>query len=70
MLKTDGEPSVIVVQEAVSRNRAHDTLFENRLSHDAQGDGEAERAVAEVKAQMHARSKDRIGVKNKKEDTP
>ena len=54
VLKIDGEPALIAAQEAASRNRAHDTHSENPPAHDSQANGEAERAVAEVKAQMRA----------------
>ena len=53
-LKTDGEPALLAVQDAVSRYTAHDALFENPLSHNPQASEEAERVVAEVKAQFCA----------------
>ena len=54
IIKTDGEPALVNVQEAVARRRTHETLMENPRAYDPQANGGAERAVAEVKAQMRA----------------
>ena len=51
-LKGDGEPALVQVQEAVKDNRQHETILENPPAHDPQCNGEAERAVQEVKAQI------------------
>ena len=52
VLKTDGGPALIAVQEAVARSRSHDTLCENPPARDPQANGEAERVIREVEAQM------------------
>ena len=54
ILKGDGEPALVAVQDAIKANRPHDTVLENPPAHDPQSNGEAERAVQEVKAQMRA----------------
>ena len=54
IIKTDGEPALVEVQEAVARARVHETICENPLAYDPQANGGAERAVQEVKAQMRA----------------
>ena len=54
VIKTDGEPALIAVREAITANRVHETLIENPLAYDPQANGGAERAVAEVKAQLRA----------------
>ena len=54
VLKTDGEPALVAVQAAVAKNRDQDTLCENPPAHDHQANGDAERAVGELKAQMGA----------------
>ena len=66
MLETDGEPASIPVQEAVARNRNHNTLCENPPAHEPRANGDAERAVGEVKAQMRA-LKIRLEMRIKKE---
>ena len=43
-----------MVQEAIARERAHDTICGKPPAYDPQASGGAERAVAEVKAQMRA----------------
>ena len=53
-LKTDGEPALIQVQEKITEERNHETIPENPPAHDPQCNGEAERAVQEVKAQLRA----------------
>ena len=54
VIKTDGESALVAVQEAVAANRVYETLVENPLACDHQANGSAERAVTEVKAQLHA----------------
>ena len=54
VLKTDGEPAIVQVQEAVIGKRQHPTVPENPPAYDPQANGEAERAVQEVKAQLRA----------------
>ena len=51
-IKSDGEPALVQVMEAVKRKREHPTLLENPPAHDPQSNGVAERAVREVKAQI------------------
>ena len=53
-LKTDGEPALIQVQEAVINQRQHPTIPVNPPAPDPQSNGEAERAVQEVKAQLRS----------------
>ena len=36
VIKTDGEPALIAVQEAVSRRRGHEALCENPLAYNPQ----------------------------------
>ena len=54
VLKTDGEPALVAVQEAVARARTHDTICQNTPGYDPQANAAAERAVGEVKAQLRA----------------
>ena len=54
VLKTDGEPAIVQVQEAVLGKRQHPRVPENHPAYDPQANGEAERAVQEVKAQLRA----------------
>ena len=54
VLKTDGEPALITVQEAVAKVRTHETICPNPHGYDPQANGAAERAVAEVKAHVRA----------------
>ena len=51
-LKGDGEPALVQVQEAVKVRRQQETIVTNPPAHDPQANGEAERAVQEVKAQI------------------
>ena len=51
-LKGDGEPALVQIQEEVKAKRMHETILENPPAHDPQANGEAERAVQEVKAQI------------------
>ena len=54
VVKTDGEPALVEVQEAVAKARTHDTMCKNPLGYDPQANGAAERAVSEVKSQLRA----------------
>ena len=54
VLKTDGEPALVAVQEAVAMARTHETMCKNPRGNDPQANGVAERAVGEVKAQLRA----------------
>ena len=54
VIKTDGEPALITVQEKITAKCVHKTLVENPLAYDPQANGGAERAVAEVEAQLRA----------------
>ena len=56
VLKADGEPALVTVQEAVAKAWTHQTICQNPLGYDPQANGIAERKVAEVKAQMRALS--------------
>ena len=53
-MKTDGEPALVAVQEAVAKARTHEALCHNPPGYDPQANGVAERAVSEVKAQLRA----------------
>ena len=53
-LKTDGEPALVQVQEAVIGKRQHPTVPVNPPAYDPQSNGAAERAVQEVKAQIRS----------------
>ena len=52
VLKSDGEPAIIQLQEAVKEARHQKTLLENPPAHDPQANGDAERAVQEGKGMM------------------
>ena len=54
LLKTDGEPAIVQLQEQIIAQRDHKTISQNPPAHDPQANGEAERAVQEVKAQLRA----------------
>ena len=54
VLKTDGEPAIIQVQEKVVAERSHPTVPRNPPAYDPQANGVAERAVQEVKCQLRA----------------
>eukprot|EP00974_Lingulodinium_polyedra_P071951 6963391-Lingulodinium_polyedra.AAC.1 len=47
ILKTDGEPALAQVQEAIIAQRGHATIPENPPAHDPQSNGLVERAVQE-----------------------
>ena len=53
-VKTDGEPALVQVQDRVIEVRTHSATPDNPPAHDPQSNGEAERAVQDVKAQMRA----------------
>ena len=52
VVKTDGEPAIVQLQEEIIKQRTQDTLAENPPAYDPQANGEAERAVQELKAQL------------------
>ena len=52
VLKGDGEPALVQVQEAAKDARKHETILKNPPAYDPQSNGAAERAVQEVKGQM------------------
>ena len=54
LVKTDGEPALVQVQEAVIRSRTQEAIAENPPAHDPQCNGHAEAAVGDVKAQIRA----------------
>ena len=55
LFKTDdGEPAIVQLQEQIIAQREHKTISQNPPAHDPQANGEAERAVQEVKAQLRA----------------
>ena len=47
VLKMDGEPALVAVQEAIAKARTHETMWQSPQANDA-----AERAAGEVKAQL------------------
>ena len=51
-LKGDGEPALVQVMEDVKNKRSHRTMLDHPPAHDPQANGEAERAVQEVKGEM------------------
>ena len=53
-LKIDGELALVQVQEAVFERRGHATIPDNPPGYDPKANGEAERTVQEVKAQLRA----------------
>ncbi len=48
-LKTDGEPALVQVQQAIAEQRGHPTVPVNPPAYDPQANGTAERAVQEIK---------------------
>ena len=54
ILKTDGEPALVQVQDKIISVRTQPTIPENPPAYDPQSNGDAERAVQEVKAQLRA----------------
>ena len=54
VLKTDGEPATVQLQEQIITEREHKTIPQNPPAHDPQANGEVERAVQDVKAQLRA----------------
>ena len=52
VLKTDGEPAIVQVQDEIIRQRSQPTIPENPPAYDPQSNGGAERAVQEVKGQL------------------
>ena len=54
ILKTDGEPALVQVQEEIINRRPQRTIPENPPAYDPQSNGAAERAVQEIKAQLRA----------------
>ena len=51
-LKSDGEPTLVAIQEEVSRQRIDETLLENSLVGGSWANGIAERAVQSVAEQI------------------
>ena len=54
VLKTDGEPALVQVQDRIISVRTQPTIPENPPAYDPQANGGAERGVQEVKAQLRA----------------
>ena len=54
VLKTDGEQAMVQLQEQIITERENKTIPQNPPAHDPQANGEAERAVQDVKAQLRA----------------
>ena len=52
MLKGDGEPALVQVQDMVKQARPQETIVKNPPAYDPQSNGAAERAVQEVKDQI------------------
>ena len=54
VLKTDGEPALVQVQDRIISVRTKPTIPENPPAYDPQATGGAERGVQEVKGQLRA----------------
>ena len=54
VLKTDGEPALVQVQDRIISVRTQPTIPENPPAYDPQANGGAERGVQEVKGQLRA----------------
>ena len=52
ILKSDGEPSIVALQEAVKNVRQSDTILENSPKGDSQSNGAAENAVREAEGMI------------------
>ena len=52
--QTDGEPATVQLREQIIAPREHKTMSQNPPAHDPQANGESERPVQEVKAQLRA----------------
>ena len=48
ILKSDGEPSIVALQEVVKNVRQSDTILENSPKGDSQSNGAAENAMREA----------------------
>ena len=51
-LKTDGEPAMLVLQEAIAKARSPRTIPRNPLAYNPQSNGTAEKAVQDVAGQL------------------
>ena len=54
VLKTDGEPAIVQIQDKIISERRQPTIPENPPAYDPQSNGGAERAVQEIKGQLRA----------------
>ena len=52
ILRGDGEPAMIQLQNAIKAKRTHSTICQNPRAHNPQANGSAERAVQEVMGQI------------------
>ena len=52
ILKSDGEPAIVAVQEAVKNSRQSDTILENSPKGDSQSNGAEENAVREAEGMI------------------
>ena len=52
ILKSDGEPSIVALQEAVKNVRQSDTILDNSPKGDSQSNGAAENAVREAEGMI------------------
>ena len=66
IIKGDGEPALIQVQEAIEDKWNHKTVFQKPSAYNPQGNGAAERAVQEIMGEITALKivlEQRIGIK-------
>jgi hypothetical protein len=54
ILKSDNEPAIIALKEAVKRERDQDIILEESPEYDSMGNGEIERQIQEVQGQIRA----------------
>ena len=52
--RTDGEPSIVALQEAMAASRQHETIPVHPAAYSAQSNGTAERAAQEFSSQLRS----------------